>query len=180
MPTVPDVHRRGTRVTQPSAALVTVGTLFFVVDEGVIERANGTTWETYSGSGGGGGSTVRTGAVGIIIDGGAAVITPGIKGFLEIPFSCTIAGVTLLSSDPLVLSGSIVVDIWKAPYGSYPPTVANSIVAAAKPTISGATKSKDTTLTGWNKIVGAGDVLGFKVDSVTSLVRVTLSLAVQA
>lgn len=122
----------------------------------------------------------RLGALGILIDGGGAVITTGVKGFLEVPFACTITGVTLLSSDPAVLAGSIVVDIWKDTYANYPPTVADTITASARPTLSSAVKSKDTTLTGWTKAIAAGDVLGFNVVSVATLQRVMLSLTVQA
>src|SRR5262245_12354045 len=53
MPTVPDIHRRGTRAAQGSATLLTVGTLWFVTDAGITERWNGTTWEAYSGAGAG-------------------------------------------------------------------------------------------------------------------------------
>lgn len=41
-------HRRGTRSAQPLATDVLKGTLYFVTNESVIERSNGTTWETYS------------------------------------------------------------------------------------------------------------------------------------
>src|SRR5262245_13906985 len=51
MPTVPDIHRRDTRANQASATGLTIGTLYFVTDEGVTERWNGTTWEMYSGAG---------------------------------------------------------------------------------------------------------------------------------
>ena len=177
MPSVPDIHRRGTRASQASLPALTVGTLFFVTDEGVTERWNGSGWETFSG--GGGGAGVRVGAVGIIFDGGGAALTPGVKGFLEVPFACTITAVTLLSTDPAVLNGSIVVDIWKDTYANYPPVVGDSITGSAKPTIAGATKSRSTTLTGWTTAIAAGDILGFKIDSVTTLQRVLLSLTVQ-
>lgn len=109
-----------------------------------------------------------------IIDGGGATITSGVKGDLEIPFGCTINAVTLLADQ----SGSIVVDIWKDTYANYPPTVADTITASAKPTISSATKSQDTTLTGWTTSITAGDTLRFNVDSITTCQRVTLSLKV--
>jgi len=117
----------------------------------------------------------RTGVISMIIDGGASVITTGLKGYLEIPFACTIQAVTLLAD----VSGSIVVDIWKDTYANYPPVVADTIVAAAKPTISAALKSQNTTLTGWNTTINAGDILGFNVDSVATIKKLTLSLKVQ-
>ncbi len=109
-----------------------------------------------------------------VIDGGGSAITTGIKGDLEIPFNCTINRATLLADQ----SGSIVVDIWKDTYANYPPTVADTITASAKPTISTATKSQDATLTGWTTSITAGDTLRFNVDSITTVTRVTLSLKV--
>jgi len=111
-----------------------------------------------------------------IIDGGGAVITTGIKGDLgPFDFAFTIEAVTLLADQ----SGSIVVDIWKDSYPNYPPTGADSITASAKPTISAATKSQDTTLVGWITSVSAGDILRFNVDSVSSIQRITLALKVR-
>lgn len=214
MPTVPDIHRRGTRAAQATSAAppLTVGTLYFVTDEGVTERWNGTAWESYSAAGATGvaahhathetggsdaivalaGSVITTGtiasarlpprigAVGIVIDGGGSVITTGVKGFVEVPFAGTITAVTLLSTDAAVTSGSIVVDLWKDTYANYPPVVGDSITASAKPTLTSAIKSRDTTLTGWTTAIAAGDILGVSVTSVTALLRVALSLTVQA
>jgi hypothetical protein len=126
------------------------------------------------------GGAARIGAVGLIIDGGGSVITTGVKGFLRVPFACTVTGVTLLSTDASATAGSIVIDIWKDTYANYPPTVADTITASAKPTLGGANKSENTTLTGWTTAIAAGDVLGFKVDSVTTLTKVLVSLTVQA
>ena len=110
-----------------------------------------------------------------IIDGGGSAITTGIKGDLEIPFNCTIEQVTLLADQ----TGSIVIDIWKDTYANFPPTVADTITAAAIPTITTATKSQDATLTGWNKTIVKGDILRFNVNSITTIQRVTLSLRVR-
>ena len=124
--------------------------------------------------------TARTGALGLVIDGGGSAIAPGVKGFLTVPFACTITGWTLLSTDGAATPGSLVLDIWKAPYASYPPTVANSITASAKPTLSGVNKNASTSLTGWTLAVAAGDVLGFNVESAATVTRVAVTLTVQA
>lgn len=116
--------------------------------------------------------------IGLIIGDGTTTIATGVQGFVSVPITCTIVAVRLLSSDAAATSGSIVVDIWKDTYVNYPPTVADTITAAAKPTISAAIKSEDTTLTGWTVAITAGDVLGFKVDSITSLKRVNVELSV--
>ncbi len=109
-----------------------------------------------------------------IIDGGGSVITTGVKGYLEIPFNCTIERVTLLADQ----SGSIVVDIWKDTYANYPPIDANSVTSSTPPTITTTFKSQDTTLTSWTVTLTKGDTLRFNVDSITDIQRVTLSLKV--
>lgn len=60
-----------------------------------------------------------------------------------------------------------------------PPTVLDSITASAKPTLSSAQKSENTTLTGWTKTLAAGDWLAFNVDSAATVKQVTLSLLVR-
>ena len=114
------------------------------------------------------------GTVGITIDGGGSAITTGTKGYVECPYAGTIVAATLL----LDQSGSIVIDVWKDTYANYPPTDADSITAAAPPTVSTATKSQDTTLTGWTTSISAGDIFGFNVDSITTATRATLILKI--
>ena len=114
-------------------------------------------------------------AITFIIDGGGSEITTGIHGDIPIPFDCTIQEVTMLADQ----SGSIVIDIWKQVYGSYPPTNSESITASAVPTITTAVKSQDATLTGWTTAISAGDTLRYNVDSVTTIQRVVISLKVR-
>jgi hypothetical protein len=114
------------------------------------------------------------GVVGITIDGGGATITTGVKGYVRVPYSGTIISATLMADQ----TGSIVIDVWNDTLANFPPTDADSITSSAPPTISTATSSEDTTLTGWDPAIVAGDILGFNVDSVTSIQRVTLILEV--
>lgn len=113
-------------------------------------------------------------AIGITIDGGGSAITTGVKGYIYVPYACTINSVTMMADQ----SGSIVVDIWKVAYASFPPADGNSITASATPTITSTTNSQDTTLTGWTTAVTAGDVLAFNVDSATTVTRLNLILKV--
>lgn len=147
-------HASDTTISRVSAGLV------------AIEGVNIETTVTLANS--------KIAVISFVIDGGGAAITTGIKGDLEIPFACTINRATLLADQ----SGSIVVDIWKDTYANYPPTVADTITASAKPTISAATKSQDSTLTGWTTSIAAGDTLRFNVDSITTCTRVLVSLKV--
>lgn len=126
-----------------------------------------------------GGGSSGSQYVGLTIDGAGSVITTGTKGFVLVPKTGTIKSVTVLSTDASATAGSIVIDVWDAPYSSYPPTVANSIVASDPPTLSSANKSQDTTLTGWTTSVTKGDVLGFHVNSASTVTRVTLIIEIQ-
>lgn len=113
--------------------------------------------------------------IAFIIDGAGSSISTGVKGFVEVPFACTILAATLLADQ----SGSIVVDVWKDTYANYPPTDADTITSATPPTITTATKSQNSTLTAWTTAISAGDILGFNVDSCTTITRVTVSLKVR-
>jgi Collagen triple helix repeat (20 copies) len=113
-------------------------------------------------------------AIQFIIDGGGSPIATGLKGFVEVPFSCTINRWTLLAD----ISGSIVVDIWKDAYANHPPVVGDVITASAKPTIGSSTKGQSSTLTGWTTAIVAGDILAFNVNSATTITKCTLSLKV--
>jgi hypothetical protein len=93
---------------------------------------------------------------------------------IVVPFACTITRVTMLAN----VSGSVVVDIWKDTFANYPPTVADTITAAALPTIVATTKFQDSTLTGWNTSILAGDILRFNINSFTTVARLSIGLDV--
>lgn len=119
-------------------------------------------------------ATARAASIEIVIGDNASVISTGVKGYMEVPFACTITAARAFAD----ASGSIVVDIWKDTYANFPPLDADSITASAPVTISSAVKSQDTTLTGWTTSLAAGDILGFNVDSATTVKQVTISLLV--
>ncbi len=211
------VVQRGTRASQPAATAVTTGTLYYVTDESVMERSNGTTWHdvsaasalandsvTYAkmqnvsaasrvigrGSAGGSGdpeeislgtsqamsaTTIKTyRTFGITVDGGGSAVTTGVKGYVRVPWTCTITKVSIYAD----VSGSCVADLWKDSYANYPPTVADTITASAKPTLSSAIKNEDSTLTGWTTSITAGDFVGFNIDSATTVTRVHILVEV--
>ncbi len=114
------------------------------------------------------------GSFGITIDGGGSAITTGVKGYVEIPYDGTITGWTILGD----VSGSCVIDVWKDTYANFPPTVADTIAGSEKPTLSSAIKNEDLTLTTWTTSVTAGDIIGFNVDSASTVTRVTLSIKI--
>lgn len=76
-------------------------------------------------------------------------------------------------------TGSAVVDIWQRTFANDTfPTVANTITASAKPTLSTASLRDSTTLTGWTTTFSRGDMVRVNVDSVSGLGRLTLVLEV--
>lgn len=71
-------------------------------------------------------------------------------------------------------AGSINIDVWKL-NGSIP-TIVNTIVASANPSLSSSKYACSSTLTGWTTSVSAGDVFVFVINSVTSDTQVTFQL----
>lgn len=198
-----DVIARGLAADRPLATDVAEGTLYHSSDTHVTERSNGTTWENYSDVSSSvsahhtthetGGTdaiaaldaaVITTGTISsarlpavrrqitLVIDGGGSVITTGFKAYVSIPVAGTLKKWRILAD----LSGSIVIDVWKDVFANYPPVVADTITAAAKPTLSGALSAESSTLTGWNTALVAGDVLGFNVDSVATVKKISLTL----
>lgn len=115
-------------------------------------------------------STPNTSVVGITIDGGGSVPATGIKGFIQIPYGCTITGWTIIADQ----SGSCSIGVKKSTFAGFPTT--GSIVASAPPNLSSQQNATSTTLTGWTTTINAGDVLEFDLNSVTTCTRITLEL----
>lgn len=95
--------------------------------------------------------------------------------YVNCPMAGTIQGVRVVTSGG---PGSCVLDVWKAAFGSFPPLVANSITASAKPTISAGITYNDVTLTGWTTAITAGDVLAFTIVSTSSFTQIEVVLQV--
>lgn len=114
-------------------------------------------------------------AINVTFDGQGSAITAGSKVYFSLPYACTITAATMVAD----VSGSAVLDIWKDTYANYPPTITDSIVASAPPTISAATKSSDTSLSGWTgKSVSAGDTFVVNVTSASTITKLNLVLSI--
>jgi hypothetical protein len=109
-------------------------------------------------------------------DGGGVAIEAGLIGDQPVDFSGKILGYSIVCDQ----SGSIVIDVWRDTYDNFPPTVADTITASAKPTVSGALKAQSSSLVGWATSFNAGDTFRAKVDSATTVTRAVLTLKVQA
>ena len=118
--------------------------------------------------------STKTGSVGASISGGGAAIQPGGQGFVQIPYNATITSWSIMGDR----SGSIVIDLWKVPFASFPSTVSNSITGSALPTLSSAQSATSSSLTGWTTSISAGDVITFNINSATTVQQITIELQV--
>jgi hypothetical protein len=107
-----------------------------------------------------------------VMDGGGSDLATGISGDLIVDFDCRIVAAVLMADQ----EGDLVVDIWRADLGNYPPVVDNSITALTPPELDGAEVSIDVVLEDWMTALSAGDVLRFNIDSCTTITRATLAL----
>lgn len=132
-------------------------------------QADGTVaWATPSG---GGGSS--DGLITVSFDGQEGVVAAGSWHQVRLSYDGTITGAYLTGDGQ---TGSAVVDVRVDTRASIPPTGADSICASAKPTISSAKSSDDTTLTGWDTALAAGDALLVYVESCSVFKKLELQL----
>jgi hypothetical protein len=114
-------------------------------------------------------------ALNLLIGNGSGVIPTGIVYDVGFEQDFTISKWTLLADQ----SGSLVIDLWKDTYANFAPTVADTITASAKPTLSSQSKNTSSTLTGWTTSIKAGDIIRVNVDSSATVTRATLVIKLQ-
>jgi hypothetical protein len=116
---------------------------------------------------------LASGSIGYVIDGGGAAIGTGSKGFVQVPFACTLVGWTLIAD----ADNSMVIDVKSATISTWPADAITtaSIAASDKPTLSGKQIARGVC-TGWTAVVAEGDILEFVVDSCAVIARATLQL----
>jgi hypothetical protein len=118
------------------------------------------------------------GAIEYVIDGGGNSVTTGIKGYLEVPFACTLTSAKMFFDTSAVAR----VDIYKDIYANYPPTSADTIISSAggDTTFStsgvSATKFSATISNTWTKAVNANDVFGFEVEQNDNATQIIIVL----
>jgi hypothetical protein len=121
------------------------------------------------------GSTTLVFRLQLILDGGGAAITTGVKGDIVIPAACTLIPNAVILADA---SGSISVDVWRDTYANYPPTSGDSITGG-NPLVLASQAKNTNNLAGWTTALAADDVLRFNVTSAATVQRVTISLRAQ-
>lgn len=141
---------------------------------------NGTVWESSPLPGGS--SSLVTYVRGATWVRSTAIATPVADVVIHIPKACTIVGWAVYGRGPLAgqdVAGSCEIDIWRSASGAFPPTVANSIVASDKPTITAAKAAVGSALTGWTTTLNVNDALLFRLDSCSTFAQVFLQLFLQ-
>lgn len=123
---------------------------------------------------------LKKGSIVYVIDGGGAVITAGIKGFIEVPFSGSLEEIRLFA-DPIDPAGAeISIDLLKDNYAGYPPDDTWNRMGNPVVITSGTNKSEDD-LSQWpvaDRMFVAGDIFAFDVNSCSIITRVTISATV--
>lgn len=104
--------------------------------------------------------------------GNGSVIASGSQRRVTIPFGMIVTG-WQIDADA---SGSIVVDVYKSSYSTFPPVLGGAIAGSEKPTLSSAIKNQDLTLNTWSPNISKGDSLIFNVDSASVVTDVVVTL----
>lgn len=102
----------------------------------------------------------KTQTIGVTVDGSGGVITAGIKGYVRVPYACTITSWSIITN---VTGGTLSFDIWRA--NNAIPTVGTPLVGGGtKPNISGQITSSAPV--NWTATtLAANDVLAFNVEA---------------
>jgi hypothetical protein len=162
----------------------TTGTDFAIVDSGVDHKFNlpsasatnrgaltSADWTRFD--------SFKTQTIGVTVDGSGGTITAGQKGYVRIPYACTITSWSILTGNAGT-GATVTFDIWRA--NNAIPTVANSLVGAGtKPFLTSNTAQiASAAPTGWTSVaVAANDILGFNVEvgaAVFSLANLQLTV----
>ena len=108
-----------------------------------------------------------------IFEGGGVIATGSKNYIINVPYSGTITGFYLYSTDGgVALNSNTVMDVWKDSEGNIP-TVANTIFSGDEPTLSASSYDSDNTL---SVSVSAGDVIIIAVTSNSAAVNLNLVL----
>jgi hypothetical protein len=105
---------------------------------------------------------------------GGDPIAPGIAGYIPIPADLRVYDWFLVADS----SGSISIDIYRAPFADFPPSAGDSICGTEKPALSSQQSKRAVSIGTWDTDLDYGDVLAVNVDSADGvLVQATFALA---
>lgn len=104
-------------------------------------------------------------SIGVTVDGSGGTITAGVKGYVRVPYACTINTWSILTGNSGA-GATITFDIWRA--NNAIPTVANSLVGGGtKPFLTSNTSQITSAApSSWTAVtLAANDVLAFNVEA---------------
>lgn len=110
---------------------------------------------------------------------GGSVLATGLRYYVEVPSPFTITRVTQVATP----SGSLASYVYKCTYAQFDggvthPVAGDNICSATPPTITAATKSQDSTLSGWTVALADGDILAVGITSCATITFASLALKV--
>lgn len=116
---------------------------------------------------------LATSTVEFAFDGNGSALTAGLKGYLEVPWTCTVTAWKVLGN----AAGNAQVDIFNDPYTTFG-TDTSMVGGGTKPNLVAQTKNTAAPA-GWTSTsILAGNQIGFSLASVSGLTRLTISLKV--
>ena len=119
-------------------------------------------------------TAVTGGEAGVVIDGKSSVPATGYKGYVSIPYSGAITGWKMFAD----VAGSAEVDVWKCAFADYPPEVTDSICGSNYLTLTSEISAESTTWSGSVLTVDAGDVIGFNLNSISTIKKLTALITI--
>lgn len=114
------------------------------------------------------------GCISATFDGNGEAIDAGESVEIPMPYAGTIRAWKIIADQ----TGSIEIDVQRAPFADYPVTGEDTICGGNEPSISVASKEEDTALSGWTAGFAANDVFRFVINSATNIRRCTITLEV--
>lgn len=117
---------------------------------------------------------VAVSAVEFVLDAGGSPLVAGMKGYLEVPFDCTITAWKLVSP----LAGDAVVDIFSDSYATFGSDT-SLVGGGTKPSLSASNKNTAVPFDWSSLTITAGNLVGISLVSVSGIKQLSLSLKVK-
>jgi hypothetical protein len=114
-----------------------------------------------------------TRTINYVVDSGSLAVAHGDKGCLTIDVTGVIESWVIVADKV----GSLIVDVKKSSFNNYPNLV--SICGSSRPSLVNQNKNTDSTLSGWNKTLNAGDVINYEVISASNINKFSISFKVK-
>jgi hypothetical protein len=114
-----------------------------------------------------------TGKIEIGLDGHGNSPQPGVRADFLVPYPMRVTGWTVVAD----AVGSAQLDLWRAAYADFPPTIEDSVTGTDKPRLSSEIKAQSSALTGWITDWAADDLIRINLDSADTLTRATAILS---